>query len=307
MPGDPRLVSGFDRFEDAAVFRLDAEQALVATIDVITPVVDDPFVYGEIAAANALSDVYAMGAEALISLSFLGVPRDFPGEAAAAIARGGASLAQASGAPVVGGHSLESEDVMFGLAAIGLVNPERIFRNDALAVGDQLLLTKPLGTGALATALKSDALSEDDIAEAIEGMRQTNRAAVAPCHAAAIRAATDVTGFGLLGHAAEMASASSVRVVLESASLPAYPRAHEMLKKGYLTRGDRTNLDYARGLGPLEGVPGLLLLNPQTSGGLLVAVSAAASAGLLDALREAGFASAARVGYVTEGPGVRVV
>jgi selenide,water dikinase len=307
VPGDPRVLSGFDRFEDAAVFRLDSERALVATIDVITPVVDDPFVYGEIAASNALSDVYAMGAEGLFCLSFLGVPRDFPGEVAAAIAKGGASCAAASGAPVVGGHSLESKDLLFGLAAIGLASPERLFRNDALAVGDELLLTKPLGTGALATALKNDVLSQEEIAEAIEGMRQTNRAAVAPCHAAAVRAATDVTGFGLLGHAAEMASASSVRVVLESASVPAYPRAQEMLEKGCLTRGDRTNLEYTRGLGPLEGVPEPLLLNPQTSGGLLVAVPAAASAGLLDALRKAGFASAARVGKVVEGAGVRVV
>jgi selenide,water dikinase len=247
-----------------------------------------------------------MGAEPLFSLSLLGIPRDFPDEAAVAIVRGGASLASASGAPLVGGHSLESKDVLFGLAAVGLASPERLFRNDTLAAGDELLLTKPLGTGALATALKNDALSEDDIAEAIEGMRQTNHAAVAPCHAASVRAATDVTGFGLLGHAAEMARASSVRIVIETASLPAYPLAREMLEKGNLTRGDGSNLSYARDLGPVEGVPDPLLLNPQTSGGLLVAVPAKAGSRLLQELRAAGFPSAARIGCVTEGSGIRI-
>jgi selenide,water dikinase len=307
VPGDPRVLSGFDRLEDAAVFRLDSARALVATVDVITPVVDAPFLFGEIAAANSLSDIYAMGAEPLLSLSFLGVPRDFPAEAAASIAKGGASLALASGAPVVGGHSLESRDLMFGLAAFGLADPERLFRNDGLAAGDELILTKPLGTGALTTALKNDALSERDLAEAIAGMRQTNGAAVRPCHAAAVRAETDITGFGLIGHAAEMARASSVRVVLEAAAVPAYPHARDMLKKGHRTRGDRTNLEYARDLGPLEGTPDSLLLDPQTSGGLLVAVPREAADGLLDALRGAGFPSAARVGYTSEGRGVAVV
>jgi selenide,water dikinase len=307
VPGDPRVLSGFDRFEDAAVFRLDSERGLVATIDVITPLVDDPFLFGEIAAANSLSDIYAMGAEPLFSLSFLGVPRDFPAEAAAAIAKGGASLALASGAPVVGGHSLESKDLMFGLAAFGLGDPERLFRNDGLAAGDELLLTKPLGTGALVTALKNDALKEADIAEAIEGMRRTSGAAVAPCHAAGIRAATDVTGFGLVGHAAEMAKASSVRIAIDSAAVPAYPHAREMLKKGHRTRGDRTNLEYARDLGPLEGAPDPLLLDPQTSGGLLVGVRREAVDGLLDALRRAGFPGTARIGCATEGAGVAVL
>jgi selenide,water dikinase len=306
VPGDPRLLAGFDKAEDAAVFRLDEDRAVVVTIDVITPLVDDPFLFGEIAAANALSDVYAMGGEPLFSLSFIGVPRGFPDEATVAIVRGGASLAKASGAPVVGGHSMESKDLMFGLAAVGLASPHRLFRNDALAVGDQLLLTKPLGTGALTTALKNDALTEGDLAEAIAGMRQTNRAAVAPCHALGVRAATDVTGFGLVGHAAEMASASSVRVVIDSASVPAYPHAREMLAKGHVTRADRTNLEYARELGPLEGAPEPLLMDPQTSGGLLVAVSAQGSEELVGALRKAGFPATRRVGQVREGAGIQV-
>jgi len=306
-PGDDRLIAGFDLAEDAAVFRLDGDRAIVATLDVITPLVDDPFLFGEIAAANALSDVYAMGGEPLVSLSFLGVPRGFPVEAIVAIARGGASLAMGVGAPVVGGHSVESKDLMFGLAVVGLASPHRLFRNDSLAVGDEILLTKPIGTGTLTTALKDDALTEDDLSEAIAGMRQTNRAAVAPCHAFGVRAATDITGFGLLGHAAEMAKASSVRIVIDSASVPAYPRAREMLRKGHVTRGDRTNQDYSRDLGPLEGAPESLLRDPQTSGGLLVGVSASAGAELLHALQKSGYPAARRIGYASKGTGVEVV
>lgn len=306
VPDDDRLLVGFEKAEDAAVFRLDENRAAVVTIDVITPLVDDPFLYGEIAAANALSDVYAMGGEPLLSLSFLGVPRGFPDDATVAIAKGGASLATTSGAPVVGGHSLESKDLMFGLAVVGLARPDRLFRNDALAVGDQLLLTKPLGTGTLTTALKNDALTAGDLAEAIAGMRQTHRDAVAPCQAFGVRAATDVSGFGLIGHAAEMAKASSVRIVIETASVPTYPHAREMIAKGQVTRANRTNLDYTQELGPLEGAPDPLLLDPQTSGGLLVAVSARASDELLEALRNAGFPATRRVGRVSEGAGVQV-
>jgi selenide,water dikinase len=169
------------------------------------------------------------------------------------------------------------------------------------------VLTKPLGTGSLTTALKNDALSMSDIAEAIEGMRQTNRAGVEPCRGAGVRAATDVSGFGLIGHAAEMARASSVEVIIESSLVPAYPLAREMLNDGHLTRGDGTNLDYARILGPVEGEIDALLLNPQTSGGLLVGVPASACSGLVEALRRAGYRHTVRVGRVGEGAGVRVV
>lgn len=298
---------GFDDSEDAAVFRLDDDRAAVVTLDVITPLVDEPFLFGEIAAANALSDVYAMGGEPSLSLSFLGVPRGFPEEMTIGIAKGGASLALGAGAPVVGGHSVESKDLMFGLVVMGFASPDRLFRNGALDVGDHLLLTKPLGTGTLTTALKNDALSEDDLSEAIAGMRQTLQAAVAPCHALGVRAATDVSGFGLLGHAAEMARASSLRISIDSASVPAYPHSREMLRRGHVTRGDRANLEYARELGPLEGTPESLLMDPQTSGGLLVAVSAHAAEELLRKLRNVGFSATRLIGQVTRGAGVEIV
>jgi selenide,water dikinase len=305
-PEDERFLTDFAQAEDAAVFRFSDDAALVSTIDVITPLVDDPFLYGEIAAANALSDVYAMGAEPLFSLSFLGIPHDFPDEAAVTIVRGGGSMARESGAPIVGGHSMESKDLMFGLSAVGMVSPDRLFRNDALAMGDLLLLTKPLGTGTLTTALKNDALTQNDLSDAIAGMRQTHRGALAPCHALGVRAVTDITGFGLLGHAAEMAKASSKRIVLDAASVPAYPHSREMLRKGHVPRGKQTNYAYARELGPVTGRPEPLLMDPQTSGGLLIAVRPEAGQKLLEALHQAGFHATCRIGRVTDGAGVEI-
>ena len=305
-PESDRLLAGFENSEDAAVYLLDDDRAAVVTLDVITPLVDDPFLFGEIAAANALSDIYAMGGEPILSLSFLGVPRGLPDEAAVGIVRGGASLAKVSGAPVVGGHCIESKDLMFGLVVMGLAPPNRLFRNDALAVGDVLLLTKPLGTGALTTALRNDALSMDQAERAIEGMLQIHREAVVRCHAFGVRAATDVTGFGLVGHTAEMAKASSVCVVIESRAVPAYPHARDMLAQGHVTRGDRTNGEYARSLGPVKGAPEPLLLDPQTSGGLLVAIAPESAFELLEALRAAGFPDTCRIGSVREGSGLEI-
>ena len=278
----------------------------MATVDVITPLVDDPFAFGEIAAANALADVYAMGADGLFSLSFLSVSSEVPPDVATEIVRGGASLAKSSGAPLVGGHSVEGKDVLFGLAAFGIVHPEELFRNDALVPGDALVLTKPLGTGAITTALKEDALEPRDVAEALEGMRQTNRGAVPLCRRAGVRAATDVSGFGLIGHAAEMARASNVRIVIDEASVPTYPRAVEMLAKGHVTRGDRRNPDYARSLGPVVGDVEPIHADPQTSGGLFIGVAAARASELVEGLRRSGYEAAAQVGEATTGTGVEL-
>jgi selenide,water dikinase len=306
VPNDDRLLAGFEDAEDAAVFRLDEERALVVTLDVITPLVDDPFTFGEIAAANALSDVYAMGGEPTLCLSFLGIPRGFSEEATVEIVRGGASVVSEAGAFIVGGHSVESKDLLFGLAAMGLAHPDRLFRNDGLAPGDQLLLTKPLGTGTLTTAVRNDALAAEAIEPAVTGMRLTHRAAVAPCRNAGVRSATDVTGFGLVGHAAEMAKASSVRIVLDAGSIPAYPEAREMLAKGHVTRANRTNLAYARELGPLDGKPEPLLADPQTSGGLLIGVRAEQAEELASELRNAGFPATCPIGRVIGGAGVEI-
>lgn len=303
---DRRLLTGFENSEDAAVFRLDEERGIVFTIDVITPLVDDPELYGAIAAANALSDVYAMGGRGLISLSFLGTPAGFPEDVGAAIAKGGADLALAEGAPVVGGHSVESKDLMYGLAVVGLAAPDAVFSNDGYEVGHDLVLTKPLGTGTLTTALKARKIEEAAVEDALAGMRQTNRAAVSILLEHGVRAATDVTGFGLLGHAAEIARASDVRIVIAQSRVPDYPGAREALRKGYVTRGNRSNLEYVRTLGPLEGEAEALLFDPQTSGGLLVGASASCSESLVAGLRDAGFEATERIGVVEAGSGVRI-
>ncbi|MBI3178561.1 MAG: selenide, water dikinase SelD, partial [Deltaproteobacteria bacterium] len=275
VPKDERVLIGFGNAEDAAVYRLDDQRALIFTTDVITPLVDTPRLFGAIAATNAFSDVYAMGGEAIMALSILGVPDDLPTEISAEISRGGAEKALAEGAPVVGGHTLSSRDLIYGLAVVGVAPPARLFRNDRLEAGDQLVLTKPVGTGALTTAIKNAALYEPDIAEAIAGMTQSNRAGVEPLHRAGVIAATDITGFGLLGHSAELAKASGVEVVLETAAVPRYARADDMIERKFLTRGHRNNLEYAKALGPLSGETALILRDPQTSGGLLAAVKPA--------------------------------
>jgi selenide,water dikinase len=307
LPESEHLLTGFGHSEDAAVFRLDDERAVVFTIDVITPIVDDPESYGAIAAANALSDVYAMGGRGLLALSFLGAPKGFSVEIAAAIAKGGAELAKAEGAPVAGGHSIETRDLMYGLAVVGLVDPEALFRNDGFAAGDDLVLTKPIGTGTLMTALKQRALDTRDVAEAIAGMRRTNRAAAEIAIDHGVVAATDITGFGLAGHAAEVASASNACCVIAQREIPEYPGARRTIGDGYVTRANRTNLDYVQSLGPLAGEPEPLLFDPQTSGGLLIAVARERCDSLLDALRAAGYDGAARIGHVTSGSGIRVV
>lgn len=307
IPKDERLLAGFEHAEDAAVYQVDDSRAVVVSIDVITPLVDDAHLFGRIAAANALSDLYAMGADPLISLSFVCIPGDFPIEVAQEILRGGGELALAAGAPIVGGHSVEGQDVMFGLAVVGHCHPKKLFRNDALRVGDRLVLTKPLGTGTLTTALKNDRLSSDDVREALEAMAQTSAAAVAPLRAHDVRAVTDITGFGFLGHGGEMAKASGVLLQIEAAAVPGFPRAREMLAAGVVTRGNRRNDEYIRSQGTVEGEPEPLLLDPQTSGGLLVGVSPERVDSLVETLRAAGYEGATIVGEVCEGAGLRVV
>lgn len=306
-PEDDRVIAGFAHAEDAAVFRLDAERGIIASIDVITPLVDDARLYGAIAAANSLSDLYAMGGTGLFSLSLLGTPQGFPVDVAADIVGGGGELAKAEGAPIVGGHSIESRDLIFGLAVVGLVDPEHLFSNDGYAVGDALILTKPLGTGALVTALKQRAVSEQRVTDALDGMRTTNRSAVEVAREHGVRAATDISGFGLLGHAAEVAAASGVCLVVSASDVPEYAGARAAIESGHLTRGNDTNPEYVWTLGPLEGRPEPLLFDPQTSGGLLIGVAPDRAESLLTALHAVGFPRAARIGTVEAGSGLRVV
>lgn len=306
MPTDERVLAAFANAEDAAVYQIDAEQALVVSIDVITPLVDDPYEFGAIGAANALSDIYAMGGEGLMCLSFLATPTGFPTDITREILRGGAAVAMAAAAPILGGHSIEGRDLLFGVCAVGRAHPKRLFLNNAVRAGDILILTKPLGTGTLMTARKRDFLDDAAVRPAIDAMLQTNRAAVAPLHAAGVRATTDISGFGLAGHAAELAAASQVALVFDAASVPAHPHARAMLAQGVVTRANPRNATYAAELGPFQGPAEPLLFDPQTSGGLLCAVPPDHAEATVQALRHAGYLQATRVGEARAGAGLRI-
>ena len=265
------------------MLRIDADRALIQTVDFFTPVVDDPRAYGEIAAANALSDVYAMGGRPLSALSIAAFPEaDFPLEWAAAIAEGGHAKLREAGCHLLGGHTVRDAEIKFGYAVTGLVDPAEMMTNAGASVGDQLVLTKPLGTGIIATALKAGVAPDDVVAEATDSMRALNAAAAQAARASGARAATDITGFGLVGHALEVAEQSHVRLEIDAASLPRL-KGVEALAATHQAGGLLANashfeprVSYAR---TLDAVERALLYDPQTSGGLLIFVPEAGLAG----------------------------
>jgi len=267
------LLVGLDDGDDAAVVRpLGDRRAVVATTDFFTPVVDDPYDWGRIAAANALSDVYAMGGTPLVALNLLCWPREvLPYELATRVLRGGLTVAGAAGCHVAGGHSVDDPEPKYGMAVTGLVDPERVLRNDAGRAGLPLTLTKPLGIGVLNSRHKATGEVFD---HAVETMASLNRDASRAAVAAGLRAATDVTGFGLLGHLLKLARASGVTAVVDAAAVPYLDGAREALRDGYVSGGTRRNLDWVRpdtDLGRAGEDDALLLADAQTSGGLLVA------------------------------------
>ena len=272
-PADPagRLVVGLDDGDDAAVVVTAEGTGIVATTDFFTPVVDDPYDWGRIAAANALSDVYAMGGRPLVALNLLCWPRDvLPYELAAEVLRGGLTTANAAGCHVAGGHSVDDPEPKYGMAVTGLVDPARLLRIDAGRPGDPLTLTKPLGIGVLNSRHKQ---TGEVFAQAVDAMTTLNRDAAAAAARAGIRAATDVTGFGLLGHLLKMARASGVTAVVDAAAVPYLDGAREALRDGYVSGGTRRNLDWVRPRADIRvsGDEALLLADAQTSGGLLLA------------------------------------
>lgn len=300
---------GLDGADDAAVFRLSEDLAIVATTDFFPPVVDDPYSFGAIAAANAMSDVFAMGGEVLLALNLLGVPEDLPMAVVGEILRGGAETVQAAGGVVAGGHSVVDHEPKYGLAVVGRVDPRALLRKRGARPGDRLLLTKALGTGLITTALKRGQANSEDLAVAVRSMSGLNRAAGRAALAAGAHAATDVTGFGLAGHAVEMAQQSEVRLRIAVDRLPLLPRALDYAAAGTVPGGTGRNrgafADRVEGLAALGPSWGALVFDPQTSGGLLIAIELGAEPGLLGALAEAGV-PAARIGTVEAGPG-RVV
>ena len=296
------LLVGTSTADDAGVFRIAPDLALVQTVDFFTPIVDDAFQFGAIAAANALSDVYAMGGEPKTALNVACFPQSgVPLEVLTDILRGGLAKAEEAGVVVVGGHTVIDEEIKFGMAVTGLVHPDRILRNVGARPGDALVLTKALGTGIVATALKRGAGSPAEQAAAIESMAALNAAAARVLRGFEVHACTDVTGFGLLGHGYEMAHGSGVRLALVAERLPLLPGARALAAAGHLTGGCKRNRDWlADKVEVAAAVPADLAeiaWDPQTSGGLLAAVPAATAPRLLDAFRAAGV-RAATIGAV---------
>ena len=266
------LIVGTESGDDAAVVRLDGGRAIVMTTDFFTPVVDDPYDWGRIAATNAVSDVYAMGGEPLVAVNLLSWPRDrIPFELAAEVLRGGADVAASAGFHLAGGHSIDDPEPKYGLAVTGIADPERLLRNDAAVAGVPLTLTKPLGLGVLNNRHKA---TGEVFPDAIETMTTLNRDASRAALAAGAVCATDVTGFGLLGHLHKLARASGVTAVLDAAAVPYLDGARDSARDGYVSGGTRRNLDWVRDsldAGSLPELELLLLADAQTSGGLLVA------------------------------------
>jgi selenide,water dikinase len=305
----PDLLVGIEGPDDAAVYRLSDETAIVQTVDFFPPVVDDPYTYGAVAAANAMSDVYAMGGEVLFALQVAGFPEDQPASVLAEIFRGGADKVREAGGAIAGGHTLIDEEPKYGLCVTGVVHPERLMRKGGARPGDMLLLTKALGTGIVLTAARADDCHPDHLEAAVSSMMLLNRHAAHLAAGADVDACTDVTGFSLLGHGEEMARASGAQLVFEASKAPALPGALEYARRGYATGGANRN---RRGLeGKIAFDTTLseeldhLLFDPQTSGGLLIAVRPERASQLAGALEDAGLLGVT-VGRVEAGSGVRV-
>ncbi|RMF84546.1 MAG: selenide, water dikinase SelD [Planctomycetota bacterium] len=307
----PDLLVGTDTLDDAGVFRLDGETALVQTVDFFPPLVDDPRDFGRIAAANALSDVYAMGGEPLTCLNIVGFPDNkLDASVLADILRGGAEVVAESGAVIVGGHSVRDAEVKYGLAVTGRVRPDRIITNAGARPGDRLVLTKPIGSGVLTSAAKAGKIDSEQLREAIAVMTATNRVGRDAAVAVGVHGGTDVTGFGLVGHAFELAEASDVSVVIDAGAVPLLTRTLDLARRGVLTRAHKTTRAYlGKRLAIDPGVEGALaaaLMDAQTSGGLLLSVPEKRTTDLLAELTRRNAICAAVIGSVEPAGAERV-
>ena len=287
------VLVGFDTADDAGVYKLTPECALVQTVDFFTPIVDDPYTFGAIAAANSLSDVYAMGGRPISSLSILGYPAKGDLDVLEAIIRGGAEKMREAECSILGGHSIADDDIKFGYAVTGTVHPDRVLANAGARAGDALVLTKRIGTGVISTALKRGIAREADVDASIRSMLQLNRQACEAMSRFDVHGVTDITGFGLIGHAREMAIASGVTIEIHATSVPFLPGAVDYARQGAIPGGLKNNREFAscsvEGTSPYDD----LLYDPQTSGGLLISLPESDAARLLDA-----YPAAHRIGRV---------
>jgi len=302
----PDLLVGLDTSDDAAVYRLNDEQAIVATTDFFTPIVDDPYDFGRIAATNAISDVYAMGAQPILALAIVGMPLErLPIDAIRRILAGGESVCAAAGIPIAGGHSIDALEPIYGLVALGLVHPDKVKRNDRARAGDALILGKPLGVGILSAALKKGTLSAEGYAQMVATTTQLNTPGPRLADMPAVHAMTDVTGFGLAGHLMEMCRGAKLGAQIDFDALPLLSEARAWAEQGVATGASGRNwASYGASVDlPADFAPWkhALITDPQTSGGLLVACAPDAVGEVLSVFRQAGFRAANRIGTLVEG------
>ena len=302
----PDLLVGKESSDDAAVYRLNDTQALVATTDFFTPIVDDPYDFGRIAATNAISDVYAMGARPIMALALLGVPLGkLPTAVVQRIVAGGHAVCEAAGVPIAGGHSVDTPEPLYGLVALGLVDPRKVKRNDRAHAGDVLILGKGLGVGILGAALKKGELRDKAYRQMLESTTQLNTPGVKLAEMAGVHALTDVTGYGLLGHLLEICRGSGLLAHVRFDALPVLRAARHLAEAGYATGASDRNWSACEAhVGLPEGWPAWrrkLLTDPQTSGGLLVACDEASAPAVLEVFKAEGFPYAARIGTLSAG------
>ncbi len=304
---DPNLLVGFEGSDDAAVYRVSDEIAVVSTVDFITPPVDDPIWFGRIAAANSLSDIYAMGGRPITALNLVMFPSKKLGiEILKGIIQGGGEKVAEAGASLAGGHSVEDDEPKYGLAVTGIVSPNKVLTNAGAKPGDLLILTKPLGTGVLFNACRSGKLPWQELESILPEVAALNGTSSKIALEFDVHACTDITGFGILGHSLEMARASSVGIELEFSALPFYPNSLEMYRKGETTGSNKANRELVRNFMHLSAriteEQQLLLFDPQTSGGLLLSVPESRAGALLSELRDSGVTSASLIGQVSASP-----
>lgn len=309
---NPDLLVGLDTSDDAGVYRLSDELALVQTVDFFTPIVDDPYSFGQIAAANAISDIYAMGGKPLTVLNIVAFPiTTLDKQVLADILRGAADKVKEAGATLVGGHSIDDKEPKFGLAVTGLVHPQKVRTNAGAKPGDKLILTKPIGVGILTTSIKKEQLSEEEVARVTSVMATLNKTAAEVMSGFNVNACTDITGFGLLGHASELAKGSGVGVRIEKNAVPLLPRVRELAEQGFVPGGTKNNFAHLQGSvtfpETLDQIGQWILCDAVTSGGLLISVPEEEAEALHGALRSAGVEAGIIGETVAEHPGHIVV
>ena len=314
MPGlnlPPELLVGIETADDAAVYKLNDEQALIATTDFFMPIVDDPYDFGRIAATNAISDVHAMGGTPIMALGIVGMPINvLPLETIGAILRGGQDVCRDAGIPIAGGHTIDSVEPIYGLVVMGLIHPSRVKKNSGAQLGDVLILGKPLGVGILSAALKKETLSAEGYAQMVAVTTQLNKPGIELSKMDAVHALTDVTGFGLLGHGLELARGANLKMQIQLDQIPLLPGVLELAEQGMVTGASGRNWD---GYGAEVSLPAdisaarkALLSDPQTSGGLLVACAPEAVDAVLACFQRHGFEGARQMGTMVEGSGIEV-